>query len=69
MSNDSDRVEIRSSIAVEDTLLDNTLEYLEGRLYHSYRDIYDIEDYIPRELATFIEELRSLPIIEGRERR
>lgn len=64
MSKDSDRVEIRSSIAVEDTLLDNTLEYLEGSLNHSYRDIYNLEDYLPRELASFIEELRSLPAIE-----
>lgn len=64
MSKGRDRVEIRSSIAVEDTILTNTLDFIEERVTHSYRDIYSLEDYIPRELAIFIEELRSLPIIE-----
>ena len=64
MSKERDRVEIRSSIAVEDTILTNTLDFIEERVTHSYRDIYSLEDYIPRELAIFIEELRTLPIIE-----
>jgi hypothetical protein len=60
MSKGRDRVEIRSSIAVEDTILTNTLHYMEDKLIHSYRDICNIEDYIPRELAIFVEELMSL---------
>lgn len=66
MSKGRDRVEIRSSIAVEDTILSNTLDFIEERVNHSYREIYSLEDYIPRELAIFIEELRTLPIIEVR---
>jgi len=66
MSNDSNRVEIRSSIDVENTILANTLAFIEDSINYSYRNVYILEDYIPRELANFIEELRALPIIEMR---
>ena len=64
MKPEKKRLELRASVNITDRLIDNTLEYLEDSLYHSYRDLYNLEDYLPRELASFIEQLRSLPIIE-----
>lgn len=67
MKRQEGKEELRASINVIDSLIDNTLEYLEDSLYHSYRDLYNLEGYLPRELASFIEQLRSLPIIEEEE--
>lgn len=62
-----DGVELRASEEVIDRFLDVTIDRIERAIEHDYKEIYYLEEIIPRELAAFIESLRTLPVIEETE--
>jgi hypothetical protein len=59
-----DRVELRASYSVIDRIVDNTLDHVDRSIYQSVEELYHIEDYLPRELALFLNSLMCLPRIE-----
>ena len=59
-----DRVELRVSYSVIDRIVDNTLDHVDRSIYQSVEELYHIEDYLPRELALFLNSLMCLPRIE-----
>lgn len=59
-----DRVELRTSYSVIDRIVDNTLDHVDRSIYQSVEELYHIEDYLPRELALFLNSLMCLPRIE-----
>jgi len=61
---DGDGVELRASIEIIDEVIEKTLYIVEENLNHDYKELYHLEEIIPRELGAFIELLRTLPTIE-----
>lgn len=59
-----DWVELRTSYSVIDRIVDNTLDHVDRSIYQSVEKLYHIEDYLPRELALFLNSLMCLPRIE-----
>ena len=59
-----DWVELRTSYSVIDRIVDNTLDHVDRSIYQSVEELYHIEDYLPRELALFLNSLMCLPRIE-----
>jgi hypothetical protein len=62
-----DGVELRASEEVIDRILDLTIDTIERAIEHDYKEIYYLEEMIPRELGALIEKLRTLPVIEETE--
>ena len=59
-----DRVELRTSYSFIDEVFTSVLEYVDDSLLYSVEELYHIEEYLPRELAVFINSLMCLPRIE-----
>ncbi len=60
-------IEIRSSLRILDCIREEIDYLIEINLDGSLNNLYRLEEDIPRELISFIERLRALPVIEERE--
>jgi hypothetical protein len=63
MYNEGQR-ELRASLYVIDSIVDNTLDHIDRSIYQSVEELYHLEEYLPREIAHFLNSLMSLPAIE-----